>query len=61
MPNFYAIDNGIVVNLVFADSKKKAELGTGMTCVLQTEGDDVAIGDLYVDGEFRKPDNGETL
>jgi hypothetical protein len=55
MNNFAVInEDGLVVNLVFADSKAIAESVTGLTCV---ENDELlgSIGLVYINGTFSEP------
>ena len=55
MKNYAVIDqDGLVVNLIVADSKEVAENVTGLTCI---ENDELlgAIGLVYSDGTFAAP------
>jgi hypothetical protein len=49
MARFAVIEEGVVTNVVMADSKESAELVTGSDCV---ESDIANIGDPYVNGNF---------
>jgi hypothetical protein len=44
MANFAVIENGIVTNVIVANSKEKAEEGTGKTCVEYFESNPAIIG-----------------
>jgi hypothetical protein len=56
MPNFAIVENGIVTNIILADSKAIAEEVTGKTCVAYTT-EPAEIGGTYVNKKFikRKP------
>lgn len=47
MAYFAEITDGVVTNVLIADSKEIAELVTGKTCVEYTEDNPVGIGYLY--------------
>ena len=52
MANFAVIENGIVLNLIVADSKEIAEEVTGFECVEYTSEQAVNINSTYLDGVF---------
>ena len=54
MPNFAAIENKTVVNIIIADSKKIAEDTTGKTCVEFTEDNPAHIGLKYDGKKFEQ-------
>jgi hypothetical protein len=53
--NFAVIEDGIVTNVILADSKAFAEELTGKICVKYTEGDDVYNGGTYDGVNFIAP------
>lgn len=55
MFNFAVLDKENVVNVIVAESKAIAEEVTGKTCIQYTTESVVAIGDIYVNGTFVKP------
>ena len=55
MANYAVIENGIVTNIIVADTKKVAEQVTGLTCVEYASENPAYIG-LGFDGTtFEKP------
>jgi hypothetical protein len=50
MHNYAVIENGIVTNIIVADTKEIAEQVTGSTCVEYTDENPAGIGYTY-DGE----------
>jgi hypothetical protein len=55
MATFAEIKDGVVTNLIVADTKEIAEMVTGLTCVEYTPEDDVAIGGTYDGSVFTHP------
>jgi hypothetical protein len=55
MPNFAVIEDGIVTNIILADSKAIAEEVTGKTCVVYTDANPAVIGLGYSKGVFEQP------
>jgi hypothetical protein len=55
MPNFAVIKNGIVLNIILADSKAIAEEVTGNTCVEYTDVNPACIGLGYDGTTFEQP------
>lgn len=55
MANYVAVNNGIVINILEAPTKKIAEAASGLTCVNYDYTFHPMIGDLYdaVDGFSR--------
>ena len=54
MPNFAAIENGIVLNTIVAESKAIAEEVTGATCVEYTT-ELAEPGGTYANKQFTRP------
>jgi hypothetical protein len=67
MTNFAVIENGIVENIIVAESLEIAQSASGKTCVEYQDGSNAAyIGLTYKDGVFEQPpaptwDAGEPL
>ncbi len=55
MARFAVIRDGVVVNVLIADSKESAESVTTLECV---ETDIGNVGDSYIDGDFIDQKNG---
>lgn len=55
MAKFAVIENGIVTNVVVADSLADAEIGTNLTCVQYTEENPAGIGWKYDGVKFISP------
>jgi hypothetical protein len=55
MATFAEIKNGVVTNIIVADTKEIAELVTQSTCVEYTEENPAGIGWTYLDGIFTQP------
>ena len=55
MSIFAVIDEGVVTNIIVADTKEIAEEATGKTCVESTESNTAYIGLGYSKGKFEKP------
>jgi hypothetical protein len=55
MPNFAEIENGVVTNVIIADTKEIAELVTGLTCVEYTNSNPAGIGWTYDGKKFIAP------
>ena len=55
MATFAVMAEGIVTNVVLADSLADAEAGTNATCVEYTESNPAGIGWKHIDGVFEKP------
>jgi hypothetical protein len=55
MATFAVIENGIVENLIEADSLTVAQETTGLTCIEYNIGIDVSVGYLYDNGVFTNP------
>lgn len=53
--NFATIHNGIVQNIIVANSKEIAEQITGLTCIEYTDENPAAIGWSYDGAEFTAP------
>lgn len=60
MANFAVIENGIVTNVVVANSKAKAEEGTGKTCVEYFDSEPAVIGLGYDGVHFEQNQPEET-
>ena len=54
MTNFAVINDGIVVNLIVADTKEIAEEVTGMTCVEIADGTPVEIDGTWDGNTFAR-------
>ena len=52
MGNFAIISEGIVTNIIVADSKEIAELVSRSECIESTEENFAYIGGAYIDGYF---------
>ena len=55
MANFAVIENGIVTNIIVADSLAVAQEVTGATCVEETESNQAVIGWTYDGKKFTAP------
>jgi hypothetical protein len=55
MANFAEIQNGVVTNVIVADTKEIAELVTGLTCVEYTDSNPAGIGWTYDGTKFIAP------
>lgn len=55
MATFAEIKNGVVINIIVADTKEIAELVTQSTCAEYTDSNPAAIGWNYSDGTFMQP------
>lgn len=55
MATFAEIQNGVVTNVIVADTKEIAELVTGLTCVEYTDSNPAGIGWTYDGAEFTAP------
>lgn len=55
MANFAVIENGIVTNIIVADTKQVAETATGKTCVTYTDSNPACIGLGYDGTTFEQP------
>ena len=55
MANFAEIQNGVVTNVIVADTKEIAELVTGLTCVEYTDENPAGIGWTYDGSKFIPP------
>jgi hypothetical protein len=55
MTNFAVIEDGVVENVIVADSKEVAESATNQTCVEYSEGSSVGIGWSYDGTNFSAP------
>ena len=55
MANFAVIENGIVTNIIVADTKQVAETATGKTCVAYTDSNPACIGLGYDGATFEQP------
>ena len=60
MANFAVIKDGVVTNVIVADTKEIAELVTGLTCVEYTEEKPAGIGWTYDGSVFTPPAVQET-
>jgi hypothetical protein len=56
MATYAVIDNGIVENIIIADSKKVAEIVTEKLCVEYTEENPAGIGWIYDGKKFIAPE-----
>ena len=56
MANFAVIENGIVTNIIVADTKQVAETATGKTCVEYTDSNPACIGLGYDGTIFEQPE-----
>jgi hypothetical protein len=56
MANFAVIENGIVTNIIVADTKQVAETATGKTCVGYTDSNPAVIGLGYDGTTFEQPE-----
>ena len=52
--NYAVIENGIVVNLIVADSLEIAEQATGLLCVHYTDDNPASIGDKFEETPAKK-------
>jgi len=52
---FAVVENGIITNLIVADSKEVAELVSGHSCVEYAEGTHVDLGWEVIDGSIIDP------
>jgi hypothetical protein len=52
---FAVIENGVVTNIIIAETKEIAELVTGETCVQYTEENPARIKLKYENGVFEQP------
>jgi hypothetical protein len=52
MANFAVIKDGIVLNVIVAESKEIAEQVSTLECIEFTEEQNVGIGSTYADGIF---------
>jgi len=55
MPNFAEIQDGVVTNVIVADTKEIAELVTRLTCVEYTDENPAGIGWTYDGSKFTPP------
>lgn len=56
MANYAVIQNGIVTNVIIADTKEVAEMATGLTCIeYENEPGAPGIGWSYDGAEFTAP------
>jgi hypothetical protein len=55
MANFAEIQDGVVTNVIVADTKEIAELVTGLTCVEYTAENPAYIGGTYDGSKFIPP------
>jgi hypothetical protein len=55
MANFAVIKDGVVTNVIVADTKEIAELVTGLTCVEYTDENPAGIGWTYDGSVFAAP------
>ena len=55
MANFAVIENGIVTNVILADTIQTAETATGKTCVEYTDSNPACIGLGYDGSIFEQP------
>ena len=55
MANYAVIKDGIVDNVIVADTKEIAEIVTGLTCIEYTEENPAGIGWSYDGAEFTAP------
>ena len=55
MKSFAVINNGIVTNLIVADTKEIAEEATGLLCIESVGENQAYIGLKYENGIFEKP------
>jgi hypothetical protein len=56
MANFAVIENGIVTNIIIADTKQVAETATEKTCVEYTDSNPAVIGLGYDGTTFEQPE-----
>lgn len=52
MGNFAIVSEGIVTNIIVADSKEIADQVTGLNCIEYTEENLAYVGGDYIDGYF---------
>jgi hypothetical protein len=55
MATFAEIQDGVVTNVIIADTKEIAELVTGLTCVEYTDSNPAGIGWTYDGTKFIAP------
>jgi hypothetical protein len=55
MATFAEIQDGVVTNVIVADTKEIAELVTGLTCVEYTDKNPAYIGGTYDGKKFNAP------
>ena len=55
MANYAVIKDGIVNNVIVADTKEIAETVTGLTCIEYTDENRAGIGWTYTGAEFTAP------
>jgi hypothetical protein len=55
MANYAVIKDGIVNNIIVADTKEIAETVTGLTCIEYTDENPAGIGWTYDGAEFTAP------
>lgn len=55
MANYAVIKDGIVTNVIIAESKEIAESVTGLTCVEYTAENPASIGWIYNGSDFSAP------
>ena len=55
MATFAEIQDGVVTNVIVADTKEIAELVTGLTCVEYTDSNPAGIGWTYDGEKFTAP------
>ena len=60
MAHFAEIKDGLVTNVIVADTKEIAELVTGLTCVEYTDSNPAGIGWTYDGSVFTPPAVQET-
>ena len=52
MANYAVIKNGVVENIIVADTKEVAERVTGLTCIEYTDSNIASIGDTWDGTKF---------
>lgn len=55
MANFAIVENGIVKNVILADSKKIADKVTEKDCIEYSDENPAYIGGAFIDGVFFAP------
>jgi hypothetical protein len=59
--NYAVIEDGVVTNIILADTKEIAEEVTGLTCIKYTDKNPVSIGWSYDGIVFKSPVIEETV